>query len=307
MLYAKDSIQINNEHYFSKILQLIGEQAGFELNTPANDRIELERQFHNAWAASADLSKVDVRKVNEACTAPEMRFITKRLGNVKGKSVLDIGCGLGEVSVYFATLGAKVTASDLSPGMCDCAKNLATLHNVEIKTHVASSESIGLADTEKFDIIYAGNVLHHVNIHETMLQILPHLKDNGQFVSWDPVAYNPIINVYRWLATKVRTKDEHPLKRSDVAQLCAYFGSVETRFYWLTTLIIFVIMALIQQRNPNKERYWKSVIHEASQWAWLYKPLERFDRVLLKMFPSMKWLCWNMVFIARNPKHKKDY
>ncbi len=36
-------------------------------------------------------------------------------------------------------------------------------------------------------------------------------KYGGSFVSWDPILYNPLINIYRKLATEVRTKDEHPL------------------------------------------------------------------------------------------------
>jgi len=304
LLYADDSIQLKNEEYFRKVLQCLGEGAGFEARAEVHERIKAEREFHDAWAASEDLSKIDVRQVNEACTAPEMRHITNRLGWIEGKNVLDIGCGLGEVSVYFATLGANVTASDLSPGMCTAAKELAAMHGVAINTHIASSESIGLAETEQFDIIYAGNVLHHVDIDKTLAQILPHLKDDGQFVSWDPVAYNPVINVYRRMASEVRTEDEHPLTRADLAKLNKYFGSVETRFYWLTTLVIFVIMALIQRRNPNKERYWKAVIHEAPKWAWIYVPLEKLDQFLMNIFPPLRWLCWNVVVIACNPNRK---
>lgn len=272
--------------------------------TDTDERINTERDFHDAWAASEDLAKIDVRQANEACTAPEMRHITKSLGDLTGKTVLDIGCGLGEVSVYFAMCGAKVTASDLSPGMCAVAKKLAALNDVEIETHVASSESLGLPEDVKFDVIYTGNMLHHVDIATTMAQILPHLAPEGRFVSWDPVVYNPVINVYRRMAMQVRTEDEHPLTRADVALISSYFKETKTHFYWLTTLIIFIIMAIVQRRNPNKERYWKSVVKEAPKWAWLYRPLECVDRGLIAVFPPMCWLCWNVVIIARNPIDK---
>ena len=43
-----------------------------------------------------------------------MRHISKVLGDLNGKTLLDIGCGLGEASVYFAIRGAEVTSRDIS-------------------------------------------------------------------------------------------------------------------------------------------------------------------------------------------------
>ena len=71
-----------------------------------------EKKFHDDWAENENLSVIDIKNSNEAITAPEMRFITKTLGDLKDKQLLDVGCGLGEASVYFASLGAKVTSSD---------------------------------------------------------------------------------------------------------------------------------------------------------------------------------------------------
>ncbi|WP_300039597.1 class I SAM-dependent methyltransferase [uncultured Roseobacter sp.] len=302
--YGNDHVQDTNKKYFQKVLSDLGTKAGFEHLNQNDDRIEAEREFHDAWAASEDLSKIDVRRANEACTAPEMRFITQALGDLNGKTFLDLGCGLGEVSVYMATRGAKVTASDLSPGMCDVALQLAALNDVTIETHVASSESLGFPADRKFDIIYAGNMLHHVDIDSTMRQVMPHLAPGGVFVSWDPVAYNPVINVYRRRAMEVRTEDEHPLTRADVELIRGHFENTEVKFFWLSTLVIFLIMAFVQRRDPNKERYWKAVVQEAPKWKWLYVPLETVDRGLMRIFPPLRWLCWNVVVIARNPVSK---
>ena len=304
LMQTEDKVQLINSGYFNSIITNITKKAGFLLNNNVIDRINAEQDFHDEWAASEDLARINVRLANEACTAPEMRFITKSLGNLKGKYVLDLGCGLGEASVYFALLGADVTASDLSSGMCSASVKLADLNGVGIKTHVASSESLGLAESSKFDVIYAGNMLHHVDIETTMKQVLPHLASGGKFVSWDPIAYNPIINIYRKIAKDVRTIDEHPLVRADINQITNYFDQIEIRFFWLTTLIIFIIMAVVQFRNPNKERYWKTVVQEAPKWRWLYEPLEKFDTFLIKLFPPLRWLCWNVVIICSNHDKK---
>jgi hypothetical protein len=58
-------------------------------------------------------------------------------------------------------------------------------------------------------------------------------------------------------------------------------------------------MAVAQRRNPSKERYWKVVIEESEKWAWLYNPLERLDKILLKIFPPLRLLCWNIVVISK--------
>jgi hypothetical protein len=139
-----------------------------------------------------------------------------------------------------------------------------------------------------------------VDIEATLRRVKPHLKPGGLFVSWDPLAYNPAINVYRKKAMDVRTEDEHPLTLRDIRLFKKYFSTVETRYFWLTTLVIFVIMALVQRRNPNKERFWKTVVDECDRWAPLYRPLELLDRLLLRLLPPLRLLCWNVVIIAQN-------
>ena len=121
----------------------------------------------------------------------------------------------------------------------------------------------------------------------------------GILVTWDPLHYNPVINNYRKKATDVRTPDEHPLKWADL-KLFKHFSQVERRYFWLSSLLIFVFMAIVQRRDPNKERYWKSVINESRSWAPIYIPLAIFDRILLSLIPPLRLLCWNVVTFSRN-------
>ncbi|MDH5546799.1 MAG: methyltransferase [Gammaproteobacteria bacterium] len=303
MMATEDPVKRKNEVYFEEAVMKVAKSAGYESHDETvvekNDRLQKERDFHDAWAESEDVEKIDVLSANEVCTAPEMRYITKRLGNIKGKRLLDVGCGLGEASVYFALLGADVTSSDLSQGMLDATTRLAVANGVNVKQHLASAEEMKLSADEKFDIIYAGNLLHHVDIEETIKRVRPHLAADGVFVTWDPLAYNPAINVYRKMAEDVRTPDEHPLTWSDIKLFRKHYGKVETKYFWLTTLVIFVIMALAQKRNPNKERFWKVVVEEGNKWKWLYQPLEFIDRILLFVFPPLRLLCWNVVVVCK--------
>jgi 2-polyprenyl-3-methyl-5-hydroxy-6-metoxy-1,4-benzoquinol methylase len=310
LTFHDDKIMAQNIAFFDGELRTVLTRAGFYTDAQLNGhfagtrdaaRKHAEEVFHDEWAASTDVTQIDVRQMNEACTAPEMRFLTRALGDLKGRTLLDVGCGLGEASVYFALRGADVTASDISPGMCDAARRLAEHNGVKIKTHVSASEDLGFSADTKFDVIYTGNTLHHVDIAATMPLLLKHLKPDGVFVSWDPVAYNPAINYYRRNAMEVRTEDEHPLRLADIRAVRSHFKESRIAWFWLSTLLIFIIMKFVQRRDPNKERYWKKVVEEADQWAWLYWPLEELDRLLLHI-PFLRPLCWNVVIVGRGPK-----
>lgn len=265
------------------------------------DSLHKEEHFHDAWADSINIDEVMVDESFEACTSPENRIILRKLGDIKGKKLLDLGCGAGEAAVYFAKKGADVTAVDVSDGMLNMVKRVAERHNVNLQTKQSYSHKIDFND-ETFDIVYAANLLHHVDIEKTIKEIHRVLKKDGVFVSWDPLAYNPIINIYRWIAIKVRTEDEHPLRWKDLRLFNKFFPHVNRKYFWLSTLTIFVIMAIIQKRNPNKERYWKVIIDEAERWERFYRPLELLDRIIMRVIPPLRLWCWNVVIIARRTK-----
>jgi 2-polyprenyl-3-methyl-5-hydroxy-6-metoxy-1,4-benzoquinol methylase len=270
------------------------------LNKPPAKRNSEEESFHDAWASHEQVETIDVLKCNEACTSPELRFIHAQLGPIAGKRVLDIGCGLGEASVYFALQGADVTSLDLSQEMLNATEKLAAKYGVTLRT--VKADTGNLIDVgDNYDVVYLGNLLHHVDVELTIASVKGLLLPGGVLISWDPMAYNPLINIYRRIATKVRTMDEHPLTVGDIKIFKKYFRTVKTRYFWFTTLLIFIWMAVMQRRSPNKERYWKKVVEESDKWAWIYGPLENLDTFILKMVPFLGPLCWNVVVIAKEP------
>src|SRR5438046_9308753 len=103
---------------------------------------ERESVFHDQWAASVDLKTLPVREAFEAPTALENRFILRRMGDLRGKRLLDIGCGLGESSVFFALRGAQVKATDLSAGLVAPAIQLGSLHRVDVDCGVAPGDDL---------------------------------------------------------------------------------------------------------------------------------------------------------------------
>jgi ubiquinone/menaquinone biosynthesis C-methylase UbiE len=256
-----------------------------------------EQQFHDRWAALIDVDGIQVADYFEACTAPENRFILQRLGDVQGKSLLDLGCGAGENSVYFALKGAHCLAADYSPGMVDVALKLAESNQVEITGKVINAMAIDLPDNT-FDIVYASNLLHHIPDPIVAIKEMRRvLKPGGKACFWDPLRHNPVINVYRRIATKVRTEDEMPLDIGIVDAVRSQFTHTEFDTFWIATLWIFLRFYLVERVDPNQDRYWKKIIREHERLAVTYQRLERVDRGL-KRVPLLKRFAWNLAVVA---------
>ncbi|WP_421655723.1 class I SAM-dependent methyltransferase [Leptothermofonsia sp. ETS-13] len=256
-----------------------------------------EQAFHDQWAAAIDVDGIRVADYFEACTAPENRFILKQLGEVRGKYLLDLGCGAGENSVYFALKGAQCVAADYSPGMVEVALKLAEKNGVKVAGHVVNAMAIDFPDNT-FDIVYASNLLHHIPDPRLAIREMHRvLKPGGKACFWDPLKHNPIINVYRRMASRVRTEDETPLDIGIVNFVRSQFSHTVCDTFWLATLWIFLRFYLIEQVNPNEERYWKKIILEHRRLEPSYRQLERCDHWLKKL-PLMKRFAWNLAVVA---------
>lgn len=262
--------------------------------TPETIMHHREAAFHDGWASSTRMEDILVRECFEAPTALENRFILDRLEPLSGKKLLDIGAGLGESSVYFALRGARVTTVDISPQMVEMALGLGKNYGVELEGIVSSAEDLNLPDNS-YDIIYVANTIHHVRDRASLFEPMHRaLKPGGMFISYDPIAYNPMINVYRRMATAVRTPDESPLTVADLKLARRYFCHVQHREFWISTLFLFVKYYLIDRVHPNQDRYWKRILRETPERLWWWTPLRSLDSVLTRI-PLVRWLAWNIV------------
>jgi len=261
--------------------------------------LERERVFHDVWAESIDPEEVPVVQSFTASTAPEARWLLEQMGDLCGKRLLELGSGAGEGAVYFACLGADVVATDLSPRMLEVVKKVAAIHGVAVETVVSSAEKLSVFPPNSFDVVYAANVLHHVDIEKCLDEVKRVLKPGGVGAFWDPIAYNPLINVYRRMAKEVRTEDEHPFRRSQLKLFKERFAEVRTKFFWFLALIVFVKFYTLDRIHPSSDRYWKRIITHEQELRWLYRPLAAIDNVLLRIAPILRWWCWNIAVIVR--------
>ena len=280
------------------IVARIATASGLPQPSKSDSRLDQEEIFHDQWAGEVSPEEVRVRESFEAVTAPENRYILSLLGDLGGKRVLDLGCGLGEASVYFATKGALVTACDLSLGMLDITSQVAACHGVSVTLHRGAADRTGLAESS-FDIVYSANLLHHVDAAAALDEIHRVLATGGIFVTWDPLGHNPIIDVYRRMAKSVRTLGEQPLRMSDLELFQTRFRDVRWRCFWLLTQAIFIRFYLWEKTHPSKERYWKKILTDAERISKFYQRLESLDHRILNAFPWLGRYCWNILVWGR--------
>ena len=88
----------------------------------------------------------------------ERRLIMELVGDVRGKSVLEIGCGDGDLAVVLANEGAHVTAIDASESMIRAARQRAVACEADAQFSVATAQKLPFRD-EQFDIVVAVTVL----------------------------------------------------------------------------------------------------------------------------------------------------
>jgi len=98
-------------------------------------------------------------------TAEEMELRLKLLGltpqDYQGKSVLDVGCGTGEYTSWYASRGARVTGIDLSRTSLERAKAYALSYGLSnVAFERMSALDLRFPDNS-FDLTYSMGVLHH--------------------------------------------------------------------------------------------------------------------------------------------------
>ncbi|MFH1551826.1 MAG: class I SAM-dependent methyltransferase [bacterium] len=107
----------------------------------------------------------------------EMPATLKLLGNVKGKKILDFGCGTGIYAKLLTRKGAKVKGFDISKEMVKIAKE----ENPKLDLKIGSGYKIPFK--EKFDVVLASLVMHYLSDWDKVFnQVGKVLKKNGIFI-----------------------------------------------------------------------------------------------------------------------------
>ena len=114
-----------------------------------------------------------------------------RLAGLKGKRVLDVGCGAGVLAEAMAMLGATVTGLD----MAGKALKVAQLHALESGAHVAYREGTAEAFADEFpasfDVVTCMEMLEHVPQPAITVRACAALARPGGWVFFSTLNRNP--------------------------------------------------------------------------------------------------------------------
>ncbi len=89
-----------------------------------------------------------------------MERIEREAALLKGKHLLEIGCGMGYDSLEFLKRGVKVTATDLTPNAVAFARRHFEVEGVKAE-EVCTANALDLPfDDETFDAVWSNGVLH---------------------------------------------------------------------------------------------------------------------------------------------------
>jgi len=115
-------------------------------------------------------------------------------GDLAGKSVLDLGCGMGEEAIYLAKLGARVSAIDISEVGIAITRQRAAFNDVSdrVAAYVMQATPTEFPPAT-FDLVHGIGILHHVGLDAGLREVQRILKPGGGAIFWEPLGNSPLI------------------------------------------------------------------------------------------------------------------
>jgi 2-polyprenyl-3-methyl-5-hydroxy-6-metoxy-1,4-benzoquinol methylase len=179
-----------------------------QLNAEGKIREEFDRRIsehlYNYYWRDLGLfdwqERIEARK-NEVPRAKSILQAIETISGIqlKGKRMLDIGCGWGGFVVAGLEMGMEAYGCDVDREALEVAKLRARLHNVAENFVSGAAEKLPFAD-EEFDYVQSITVLEHVDdVTRAIKEFMRVLKKNGAGFIQAPNYWQPIERHYKVL------------------------------------------------------------------------------------------------------------
>ena len=191
-----------------------------------------------------------------------------------GKQVLVVGCSEGGVTPL-ARKGIHATGIDISDR--GVARLQEAIRQEGLGEHaramVMNAEALDFPENS-FDAIVCTGVLHHLDVERACRSWKSVLKPGGQVLMVEPLAYHPLVALYRLFTPSMRTPDEHPLRPADIQILRRHFDRVELDAYACTTVLTVPFLYL--GSNGSLVERLRKVLTGLDDWLFAALPFTRY-------------------------------
>jgi ubiquinone/menaquinone biosynthesis C-methylase UbiE len=237
-------------------------------------RLEAEREFHNRKfgeerAHSASEAIYELPRV-------AYRFFEAEVQpRAAGAKVLEYGCGDSSYAVKLSQWGGRVTAIDISDEAIEETRRRVAEAGFLNQTDLIrmNAEELDFPDGS-FDLVVGRAILHHLDLEKSYASIARVLKPGGAAIFLEPLAHNPLINLYRRFTPHLRTEDEHPLTMRDLKAARRHFDKVGLRYFTLLSMGALpaakaprLFQAMLKGLDKADGALFRT-IPAAGRWAW---------------------------------------
>jgi SAM-dependent methyltransferase len=206
------------------------------------ERAEIERSAFEASQTSDASLKADAANLARYIAPPRntvypLEYAYSLLGDVRGKRVLDFGCGSGENCLLLARRGAKVIGVDISESLIRVAvRRLAVNGLGGAAEFVAGSAHDLPVQAGSIDIVLGIAILHHLDIDASSREVHRVLKRGGRAIFQEPVRDSKFIKAVRsaipYTAPDV-SPFERPLTSAELHRFASPFSQRQIRAFSL--------------------------------------------------------------------------
>jgi ubiquinone/menaquinone biosynthesis C-methylase UbiE len=255
-----------------------GEAAALDLPS----RIRIERDITDAKARQYTGARPEIKNLDAyVCQSPWRQWMFAFLGPVRGKIVLDLGCGYHPTSMYLADAGARtVLACDISSNAVAHILKLAEERGVRhrVKGVVCAAEQLPFAD-EYIDLIHGEAVLHHLSMPLAAKEVARVLRPGGKAAFKDPLGQNVLLEFARDHFKHSAKATDRPLTFAQLREFARTFRFCTYRGFGLSA----PIATLLGRRT----------------WRRVTRATDILDRLILRVFPRARRYCQYVVTCAQ--------
>jgi len=156
------------------------------------------------------------------------------LGDARGRTVLDLGCGSGEELIPLLNRDARVMGIDISPDLVAIAERRLKEAGLEAEVKVGSAYETELPDAS-VDVIFCMALVHHLEIPRAKEEMRRILRPGGFIVLQEPIRFSKSYGLLRrLLPDREDISDyEHPLTEEEFRTFQEGFECDGLRFFRL--------------------------------------------------------------------------